>query len=39
MIALLNGAAFGNKPIHDENGLVDRAQKLIDKVEDLASKN
>ncbi len=39
MIALLNGAAFGNKPIRDENDLVDRAQKLIDKVEDLASKN
>jgi hypothetical protein len=39
MITLLNGAAFGNKPIHEENDLVDRAQKLIDKVEDLASKN
>jgi hypothetical protein len=39
MIALLNGAAFGNKPIreHDEDGLVDRARKLIDQVEDLAS--
>jgi hypothetical protein len=40
MISLLDGAAFGNKPIreHDEDGLVDRARKLIDKVEDLAER-
>jgi hypothetical protein len=37
MIALLNGAAFGNKPIRGEQeGLIDRARKLIDKVEDMA---
>ena len=36
MIALLNGAAFENKPIHNEDDLIDRAQKLLDKVEDLA---
>ena len=40
MIALLNGAAFGNKPIreHDEDDLVDRARKLSDQVKDLASR-
>jgi hypothetical protein len=38
MITLLNGAAFGNKPIHNEDNLVNRAQKLLDKVEDLAKR-
>jgi len=38
MIALLNGAAFENKPIHNEDDLIDRAQKLLDKVEDLAKR-
>ena len=37
MIALLNGAAFANKPIRGEQeGLIGRARRLIDKVEDLA---
>jgi hypothetical protein len=40
MITLLNGAAFGNKPIgeHDEDALVARARKLADQVEDLAER-
>lgn len=40
MIALLNGAAFGNKPIREQNedDLVERAQKLVDKVKDLAER-
>jgi len=36
MIALLNGAAFANQPLREHQGLLDRARKLIDKVEDLA---
>jgi hypothetical protein len=39
MIALLNGAAFAKQPIRgkdDADDLVERAQKLVDKVEDLA---
>jgi hypothetical protein len=39
MIALLNGAAFENKPIHPGDAtedLVDQARKLTDKVEDMA---
>ena len=38
MIALLNAAAFKNKPIRDHQGddLIDRAMRLVDKVEDLA---
>ncbi len=38
MIALLNGAAFGNKPIRwndTAEDLVEQAWKLVDKVEDL----
>jgi hypothetical protein len=38
MIGLLNGAAFGGKPIRgkdDAEDLIDRAQKLVDTVEDL----
>ena len=40
MIALLNGAAFGNKPIreHGEDDLVERARRLVDRVEDLAER-
>jgi hypothetical protein len=40
MIALLNGAAFGNKPLreHEEDELVERARKLVDQVEDLAER-
>ncbi len=39
MIALLNGAAFGNKPVRWDDtaeDLVERARKLTDKVEDMA---
>ncbi len=37
MIALLNGAAFGNQRIRGEHeGLIERARKLIDKVADMA---
>jgi hypothetical protein len=38
MITLLNGASFGNKPLHrdDAADLVERARKLTDKVEDLS---
>jgi flagellar biosynthesis/type III secretory pathway protein FliH len=38
MIALLNAAAFKNKSIRDHQGddLIDRAMRLVDKVEDLA---
>jgi hypothetical protein len=36
MIALLNGAAFGNKRLGEHDDLVERARKLIDKVEDMA---
>jgi len=36
MIAILNSAAFGNKPVREHEGLVNRAQKLVDKVQDLA---
>jgi hypothetical protein len=36
MIALLNGAAFGNKPIREHEELVDHARSLIDKVKDMA---
>jgi hypothetical protein len=40
MIALLNGAAFGNKPIDgaDVNGLIEQARTLVNKVEDLAGR-
>jgi hypothetical protein len=40
MIALLNGAAFGNKPIDDAdvNGLIARARVLVNKAEDLAQR-
>jgi hypothetical protein len=40
MIGLLEGAAFGKKPIneHQEDDLVKRANRLIDKVEDLAAR-
>jgi hypothetical protein len=40
MIALLNGAAFGNKPIDDAdvNGLIEQARTLVNKVEDLAGR-
>jgi hypothetical protein len=38
MIALLNGAAFANKPIREHEDLVDRARRLIDKVEDMAER-
>jgi hypothetical protein len=40
MIALLNGAAFGNKPIDDGdvNGLIERARTLVNKAEDLAER-
>jgi hypothetical protein len=40
MIALLNAAAFKNKPIRDHQGddLIDRAMRLVDKVEDLADR-
>jgi hypothetical protein len=40
MIALLNGAAFKNKPIgeHQEDSLIDRAWRLVDKVGDLADR-
>jgi hypothetical protein len=39
MIGLLDGAAFGNKPIHSGDtveDLVQQARKLNDKVEDMA---
>jgi hypothetical protein len=38
MIALLNAAAFKNNPIRDHQGddLIDRAMRLVDKVENLA---
>jgi hypothetical protein len=38
MIALLNGAAFANKPVRGHEGLVDRARNLVEKVEDLAER-
>jgi hypothetical protein len=40
MIGLLEGAAFGNKPINDgqEDDLVKRANQLIDNIEDLAGR-
>jgi hypothetical protein len=38
MIALLNGAAFANKPIREHEDLVERARRLIDKVEDMAER-
>jgi hypothetical protein len=40
MIALLNGAAFGNKPIDEAgvDGLVERARTLVNKAEDLAER-
>jgi hypothetical protein len=40
MIALLNGAAFGNKPIGnaDVDGLIARARTLVNKAEDLAGR-
>jgi len=38
MIALLNGAAFGNTPVRGHEGLVARAQRLTEKVEDLAQR-
>jgi hypothetical protein len=40
MIALLNGAAFGNKPIGDADvdGLIARARTLVNKAEDLAGR-
>jgi len=36
MIALLNGAAFENKPVRSAEDLVEQARKLNDKVEDMA---
>jgi arylsulfatase A-like enzyme len=38
MIALLNGAAFANKPIREHEDLVERARRLVDKVEDMAER-
>jgi hypothetical protein len=38
MIALLNGAAFANKPIREHEDLVERARTLVDKVEDMAER-
>jgi hypothetical protein len=38
MIAVLNGAAFGNTPVGEREGLVNRARGLVDKVEDLAER-
>ncbi len=39
MITLLDGVAFGNQPIRGhEDGLVERAHQLIDKVQDLAQR-
>jgi hypothetical protein len=38
MIALLNGAAFANKRIREHEDLVERARRLVDKVEDLAER-
>jgi hypothetical protein len=35
MIARLNGAAFANKPVGENEGLINRARHLIDRVEDL----
>jgi len=38
MIALLNGAAFANKRLREHEDLVERARRLIDKVEDMAER-
>jgi hypothetical protein len=38
MIALLNGAAFANRPVREHEDLVERARRLVDKVEDMAER-
>jgi hypothetical protein len=38
IIALLNGAAFANKPIREHEDLVERGRRLVDKVEDMAER-
>jgi arylsulfatase A-like enzyme len=38
MIALLNGAAFANKRLREHEDLIERARRLIDKVEDMAER-
>jgi len=38
IIALLNGAAFANGPIREHEDLVERARRLVDKVEDMAER-
>jgi hypothetical protein len=38
MIALLNGAAFANTRVREHEDLVERARRLVDKVEDLAER-
>ena len=37
IIALLNGAAFGNKRVGENEDLIKRARSLVDQVEDLAN--
>jgi len=39
MIALLNGAAFAKKPIREHEDLIERARRLVDKVEDMAERD
>jgi arylsulfatase A-like enzyme len=38
IIALLNGAAFANKRLREHEDLVERARRLVDKVEDMAER-
>jgi Cys-tRNA synthase (O-phospho-L-seryl-tRNA:Cys-tRNA synthase) len=38
MIALLNGAPFEHQRIREQDELIERARRLVDKVEDLAGR-